>query len=155
MTANDQTQLTRRWRQTLQQGREALAQEYRSNRNARQYLIKHGQLVDSTIRSVWEILGLGQRAALLAVGGYGRGQLFPHSDIDLLLLLPEATSHNLSGVVENFIGVMWDIGLEVGHSVRTINECLSEARQDITVETTLLENRLLAGNITLYHQLNQ
>ena len=55
MTANDQTQLTRRWRQTLQQGREALAQEYRSNRNARQYLIKHGQLVDSTIRSVWEM----------------------------------------------------------------------------------------------------
>lgn len=155
MSTPDQTQQYRRWRQALQQGREALAAEYRETRNARQYLVRHGLLADGIIRSAWEVLGMGQRAALLAVGGYGRGQLFPHSDIDLLLLLPETTSHNLSGFVETFVSAMWDIGLEVGHSVRTISECLSESQLDITVETTLLENRLLAGNITLYHQLNQ
>jgi len=151
---SDRLEHCKRWRQALQQGREALASEYLQQRDARTYLLKHGQLVDSIIRSAWEVLGMGQRAALLAVGGYGRGQLFPHSDIDLLLLLPEATSHSLSSFVEDFIGAMWDIGLEVGHSVRTIQECLCESRQDITVETTLLENRLLAGNPALYHQLN-
>ena len=151
---SDRLEHCKRWRQALQQGREALASEYLQQRDARTYLLKHGQLVDSIIRSAWEVLGMGQRAALLAVGGYGRGQLFPHSDIDLLLLLPEATSHSLSSFVEDFIGAMWDIGLEVGHSVRTIQECLCESRQDITVETTLLENRLLAGIPALYHQLN-
>ena len=154
MSTPDQTQQYRRWRQALQQGREALAAEYRETRNARQYLVQHGLLVDGIIRSAWEVLGMGQRAALVAVGGYGRGQLFPHSDIDLLLLLPAATSDSLSGFVENFIGAMWDIGLDVGHSVRTIDECLQEAAKDITVATTLLENRMLAGNITLFQQMN-
>lgn len=154
MSANDQLALCQRWRQTLQQGRQQLAEQYRDSRDGRQYLIAHSQLVDSVIRSVWDVLGLGQRAALIAVGGYGRGQLFPHSDIDLLLLLPAATTDSLQSFVENFIGVMWDIGLDVGHSVRTVDECLQEADKDITVATTLLENRMLAGNITLHHQLN-
>ncbi|MDC7698236.1 [protein-PII] uridylyltransferase [Vogesella indigofera] len=154
MTATAQQQLCQRWRKTLQDGRATLAARYTADRNGRAYLQAHSALVDGVIRSAWDVLGLGQRAALVAVGGYGRGQLFPHSDIDLLLLLPSATCDSLSSFVEDFIGAMWDIGLDVGHSVRTINECLQEAAKDITVATTLLENRMLAGNITLFHQLN-
>ena len=150
----DQNALCQRLRKTLQEGRARLAAQYHQDRDGRAYLQAHSQLVDGVIRSAWDVLGLGQRAALLAVGGYGRGQLFPYSDIDLLLLLPSATCDSLSGFVEHFIGAMWDIGLDVSHSVRTVNECLQEAAKDITVATTLLENRMLAGNITLYHQLN-
>ncbi|XLM19650.1 nucleotidyltransferase domain-containing protein, partial [Chromobacterium piscinae] len=82
---------------------------------------------------------------LAAVGGYGRGQLFPGSDIDILTLLPDPTPADINDKVTRFIGLMWDIGLEIGHSVRTEDECLREAAVDITIETNLLENRLVAG----------
>jgi [protein-PII] uridylyltransferase len=81
--------------------------------------------------------------------------LFPSSDIDVLVLLPSPTPPELPERVAALIGRMWDIGLEVGHSVRTIEECLQEAAGDITIETNLLENRLIAGAATPYQQLIQ
>jgi len=90
--------------------------------------------------------------ALLAVGGYGRSQLFPHSDIDLLVLLPAAADTGLQQKLETFIGTLWDIGLEVGHSVRTIAECAELSGQDVTVQTSLLEARLLSGNRDLFRR---
>src|SRR6185437_8308876 len=94
--------------------------------------------------------------ALLAVGGYGRGQLFPYSDIDLLVLLPEgkrgadAMDNAIKSRLEHWVRLLWDIGLEVGHSVRTLAECIEEARKDITVQTSLLEARKLAGHHQLF-----
>ena len=85
--------------------------------------------------------------ALVAVGGYGRGELFPHSDVDVLILLPHApTPARARHASSSSIGTLWDIGLELGHSVRTIEECVDDGRNDVTVQTTLLEARLLAGS---------
>ncbi|MDN0084559.1 [protein-PII] uridylyltransferase [Crenobacter sp. SG2305] len=147
--------LTRQWRNQLAERRAALFTSYAKERDAHALLRQHCQLVDQTLRSVWQSLPLGQQAALIAVGGYGRGELFPHSDIDLLILLPEPVPTGLNPTIEQFISLLWDIGLEVGHSVRSLTECISEAEADVTVETTLLENRLLAGNIPLYDELNR
>ena len=83
--------------------------------------------------------------ALLAVGGYGRGELHPHSDVDILILVPRATRRGRTPRIERFVTFLWDIGLEVGHSVRTVDECAEESAADVGVMTTLLEARLLAG----------
>ena len=93
-------------------------------------------------------------AALLAVGGYGRGELFPYSDVDVLVLLPnghDGATDALRGTIEAFITACWDIGLEIGSSVRTIDECLLEARADVTVQTALLESRLLTGSRRMFN----
>ena len=92
-------------------------------------------------------------SALLAVGGYGRGELFPNSDVDLLVLLREAPGPDGVTAIERFVGACWDVGLDIGHSVRTVDECLSEARADITVMTNLLERRLLAGSRSSFARL--
>ncbi|GGY19205.1 [protein-PII] uridylyltransferase [Paludibacterium paludis] len=145
--------LTRNWRATLTAARQRIADEYRADPQPERYLKRHSQTVDQLIESMWSVLGLGQQAALVAVGGFGRGQLFPSSDIDLLVLLPTPTPAGLEDTVSHFISLMWDVGLEVGHSVRTVEQCLSEAGGDITIETNLLESRLVAGNMPLYRML--
>ncbi len=109
-------------------------------------------IVDRHVREVWTSCALPADLALVAVGGYGRGQLFPYSDVDILILLPGAASDDLRVRLEGLIGALWDIGLEVGHSVRTIEECVDLARQDITVQTTLLESRLIAGQRSLFRR---
>ncbi|CAN5504733.1 [protein-PII] uridylyltransferase [soil metagenome] len=88
-------------------------------------------------------------AALVAVGGFGRGELFPHSDVDVLVLLPPGNAlvnDALRSSIEGFIAACWDIGLEIGSSVRTLDECLAESQRDVTVQTALLEARYLAGS---------
>ena len=101
--------------------------------------------VDDTLRRLWARLDFPASMTLAAVGGYGRGELYPASDIDLLILLPRAASATTEAKLEQLIGHFWDIGLEIGHSVRTIQECLDEAAADITIQTALLEARPLAG----------
>lgn len=83
--------------------------------------------------------------SLLAVGGYGRGELHPHSDIDLLILTGSTRLGKLKQGISNFLTLLWDIGLEIGHSVRTPKQCRDEAKRDITVATALMESRTLAG----------
>ena len=93
----------------------------------------------------------------LAVGGYGRGELFPYSDIDVLVLLPvvpSVTGEDLSAPrIEAFISACWDIGLEIGSSVRTVAECAEEAQRDVTVQTALLESRFICGTRTRFDEL--
>ena len=86
--------------------------------------------------------------ALVAVGGYGRGELHPHSDIDLMVLVADDGSTH-TGNLENFLTMLWDLGLQIGHSVRSVQECISQASADITVLTNLIEARLLLGDETL------
>ena len=81
----------------------------------------------------------------MAVGGYGRGELHPQSDIDLLVLLEGKTERNADEAIGRFLTFLWDIGLEAGHSVRTLDDCEAQARSDVTVLTTLMETRLLHG----------
>ena len=107
-------------------------------------------LVDTVLQRLWASLDFPSSLALAAVGGYGRGELYPASDIDLLILLPQEADQPLQDKLERLIGHFWDIGLEIGHSVRTVQECLDEAAKDITVQTALLETRLLSGNAKLF-----
>ena len=109
-------------------------------------------LADDTLRTLWAQAEFGPGFALIAVGGYGRGALFPYSDVDVLLLLPEGSTGASAEAprLETFIGQCWDAGLEIGSSVRTVDECLVEAAKDVTVQTSLLESRIVAGDKKLY-----
>ena len=89
-------------------------------------------------------------AALVAVGGYGRGQLFPHSDVDVLILLPEPADDACAKAIERLLASLWDIGLELAHAVRTLDECAAEMAADATIRTSLLEHRHLAGSRRLH-----
>ena len=108
-------------------------------------------LADETLRALWSDAEFSNQLALVAVGGFGRGELFPYSDVDVLLLLPEGHDSGIDPArLEAFIGHCWDAGLEIGSSVRTLDECLAEAAKDITVQTSLLESRLIVGDKKLY-----
>ncbi|MCW9012834.1 MAG: [protein-PII] uridylyltransferase [Gammaproteobacteria bacterium] len=96
-----------------------------------------------------------QNIALIAVGGYGRGELHPVSDIDLMLLLDQAESAETKSALEQFLMLLWDIKLEIGHSVRTLTECIDEAKADITVATNIMEARLLYGDQQLFEAMKQ
>lgn len=109
-------------------------------------------LVDEALKAIWSETGQSDELALIAVGGYGRGLLYPYSDVDVLILLPDECGDSARSSVEALVGVLWDIGLEIGHSVRTISECQDEAKRDVTVQTTLLESRLVAGNRKQYRR---
>ncbi|CAN7621679.1 [protein-PII] uridylyltransferase [Pseudorhodoferax sp. LjRoot39] len=125
-----------------------------STRNLHGVLQQLGRLADETLCQLWQRASMPASCALLAVGGFGRGELFPHSDVDVLLMLPEDLSpeHDagLKACIEGFIGSCWDAGLEIGSSVRNIRECLAEAEKDVTVQTSLLEARLIAGHSGLF-----
>jgi [protein-PII] uridylyltransferase len=125
-----------------------------STRGIAKLLQKLAREADITLRKLWEAAAFPEEFALVAVGGYGRGELFPHSDVDVLVLMPDGTSadHNqeLKQRVESFIGNCWDAGLEIGSSVRTVAECVAQAAADVTVQTSLLESRAIAGNAKLH-----
>jgi [protein-PII] uridylyltransferase len=143
------------WKGRLAAEREHLQARFEASPSPSILLSKLCALVDRQVREVWSACGLPRELALLAVGGYGRGELYPYSDVDILVLLPHTPDAALERVLERLIGVLWDIGLEVGHSMRTIEDCLAMAEQDITVQTTLLEARLLAGNRDLFRSFVQ
>lgn len=102
--------------------------------------------IDELIRRAWHHVGPGDCAhALLAVGGYGRGELHPYSDVDICIVLGATLDDATRGQIERLITFLWDIGLEVGHSVRTVDECATAAGSDITIMTNLMEARLVEG----------
>ena len=142
----------------------ALRQRYREDKSAvlaeiaalgphsraiRGLLRRLSRCTDSVLQALWQGAGFDPEMALVAAGGYGRDELFPYSDVDVLVLVHEGVQleqdEALRTRIESFIGACWDIGLEIGSSVRSRSECLAEAAQDITVQTSLLENRLVAG----------
>ncbi|MDR3352501.1 MAG: [protein-PII] uridylyltransferase [Zoogloeaceae bacterium] len=142
-------------RERLKTGRQELARQYEATGEAAYYLKQHVRLVDTALEELWRCFSPGPQAALVAVGGFGRGELYPGSDVDLLLLLPGAPEGEVAQRLEQLVGAFWDIGLEIGHSVRTVADCLAQAKEDITVETNLLENRFLVGDATLHQELVQ
>ena len=117
--------------------------------------------VDGVLAAAWVEAGLDRaapQAALVAVGGYGRGELFPHSDVDVLVLLPEDgaaadAAQATREALERFVTLCWDIGLEIGSSVRTVAESVDEASRDVTVQTAMLESRRVTGGRRLFNQL--
>ena len=137
-------------RESLAQGGAALRAAYEAHPRTATVLKGRARLVDEAIVRLWQICGMPADAALVAVGGYGRGELFPCSDVDLLILLPAPVAGDLQARLSTLVGALWDVGLEIGHSVRTVEECLDAAAQDITVQTNLLEARLLTGDAPLF-----
>lgn len=111
--------------------------------------------VDVALIELWHALELPKNLSLIAVGGYGRGELFPYSDVDVLILLPQTPDEALSVKLELLVQHFWDLGLEFGHSIRTIDECLEESKADISVQTSLLEARLIIGNRHLFRTLRE
>jgi [protein-PII] uridylyltransferase len=106
--------------------------------------------VDRTLARLARSQGLARRVAIVAVGGYGRGELFPHSDVDVLLVIPEDASADELASIERLIGMLWDLGLQVGHSVRTAAQCRDDAAADVTVLTSMIESRCIAGPNALF-----
>ena len=139
-------------RRRVETGRAALRAAYEAKPLTTRLLHGHAALIDSVIVSLWKFCGMPENAALVAVGGYGRGELFPYSDVDLLILLPEPSNDGLEAKLSILVGALWDLGLAIGHSVRTVDECLEAARANITVQTNLLESRLLTGDENLFQQ---
>lgn len=140
-------------RSRFRQGKVELIERFRAARPtasaATQQVRALARHVDATLIDLWQHAMMPPGAALLAVGGYGRAELYPHSDVDVLVLLPPGQRHQLDALrsaIEGFITACWDIGLEIGSSVRTVDECLEEAERDVTVQTALLESRFLCGS---------
>ncbi len=133
-------------RNRLSTGQAELVARWRETRDSRALLHERTVLVDAVLADLWASHSLPDTYALAAVGGYGRGELYPASDIDLLILLPDHADRSADPHLEQFVTALWDIGLDIGHSVRSQTECMEEAERDITVKTALLESRLLAGS---------
>ena len=121
-------------------------------------------LIDSLLKVIFKnsyFHSLGNKHyqfTLIAVGGYGRGELSPHSDLDILFLLPNKLRKNdtkkIENVIELILYILWDLGYTVGHSTRTIDDCIEKSRSDLTISTSLLEKRFVAGNNDIYDLLN-
>jgi [protein-PII] uridylyltransferase len=111
------------------------------------------QSVDAVLTTAWHAAGLPDNTALVGVGGYGRGELFPYSDVDLLILLEQSPDAATTAKLEELVQLLWDLGLEIGHSIRTVDECLTESAADITVQTSLLEARIICGDDQLFAEL--
>ncbi|MDB6092320.1 MAG: glnD, partial [Gammaproteobacteria bacterium] len=143
------------YRELLRHAHEELKGRFLAEEPVEGLVHARAALVDVVLREVWRAQSVADTAswALVAVGGYGRGELHPCSDIDILLLVPQPPDPQGRGVVERLVTFLWDIGLEVGHSVRTVEECAQESAANVSVMTTLIEARLLAGNEALVAQM--
>ncbi len=142
------------WRRRKGALLETLGAQGRSTRGVHQLLHGLAREADATLQALWAAGGFPDSFALVAVGGFGRGELYPQSDVDVLLLMPDGTAVDgdepLRARIEAFIGHCWDVGLEIGSSVRTLGDCIAQAQGDVTVQTSLLESRLVAGHEGLY-----
>lgn len=130
-----------------------LASLFSSGTDITQLVHARAWVAEQLVLALWQALfGEDAPLALCAVGGFGRGELHPHSDLDVLILHagPAPLSEGEEASVRDFIQVLWDIGLSPGHSVRTVNECVDQAKDDVTVMTNLMEHRCVAGDAVLY-----
>lgn len=116
--------------------------------SVRRLVSARADFVDFILQDIWQLSGLAQEPdiSLLAVGGYGRGELHPESDIDLLLLSKKSMKPATQEKVSHFLTTLWDLKFDVGHAVRTIKEAIEIGKDDITIATNLMERRLICGN---------
>jgi [protein-PII] uridylyltransferase len=141
------------FRAALNHAYSEMSERFWAGRSATELVYMQARLIDEILRHAWRqhFSDSDKNIALVAVGGYGRGELHPHSDIDLLILLRKNPKPYKDAIVA-FTTFLWDIGLEVGHSVRTLKECVNEAKHDITIATNMQEARLLCGPEDLFEE---
>ncbi|SAL03990.1 PII uridylyl-transferase [Caballeronia calidae] len=134
----------------------ALIERFQAASNVEPLMHALARATDDALKGAWSACDMPDDAALVAVGGYGRGELAPYSDVDILVLLPDVSPQTedaeLNGRVERFIGMAWDLGLDIGSSVRSVEQCIAEAGNDITVQTSLLEARRICGDTQLFQR---
>ncbi|WP_338848590.1 [protein-PII] uridylyltransferase [Massilia sp. W12] len=151
----DCASLTSTLREQIKADRKAVIAAFEQDGKPEKLLRHLRQNVDAVLQQLWQACALPPELALVGVGGYGRGELFPYSDVDLLILLPAPPDAALTEKLEALVQSLWDLGLDIGHSIRTPQECITEAAADITVQTSLLEARLVCGNAALLQAMQQ
>jgi [protein-PII] uridylyltransferase len=152
-------------KQALADGREVIRRRLEANATGADVVKAQSWLIDQLVRVLHDVTvthvrpnpkpGPGDRLGIVAVGGYGRGELAPFSDIDLLFLLPPRAGKWPPQVVEFLLYLLWDTGLKIGHATRSVPDCLKQATTDLTIRTALLEARYLWGEQTLFLELKQ
>jgi [protein-PII] uridylyltransferase len=151
--------LKRSARSYLQKGRELLFEKHRAGAGGMEIVLAYSTMMDHLIRYLYgavtsEVVsaanGQNHRCAVIAQGGYGRGELNPYSDIDLLFLYSWKVSPFVQGVTQKLLYALWDAGLEVGHATRSITDSIRLADTDFKVKTALLDCRFLCGDYSLY-----
>ncbi|OWT65498.1 [protein-PII] uridylyltransferase [Candidimonas nitroreducens] len=140
-------------RENLQRKRREAIDQFRIHLRPELLLTALRRATDQAVREAIKLHPLPAHASLVAVGGYGRGELYPYSDVDVLILLRDPPGQADTRLLEALVAALWDLGLDLGHSVRTIEDCRREAAGDITVETALMEARWLAGSKELLQAL--
>ena len=141
-------QLIQTLKSALTEADACLAKKFHAAEDVNQLVKARAWVVDQLILHAWDnLIPAGEKISLVAVGGFGRGELHPHSDVDLLVLLQESPpGEELRSAIEAFVTLLWDAGFYLGHSVRTVDACVSEAKKDIATATSLMESRLLSGD---------
>jgi len=148
-------QLIRILKQALGQADACLAEKFHRKEDVNQLVKARGWVVDQLILCAWNsLIPAGEDIALVAVGGFGRGELHPHSDVDLLILLGDLPPPDkLRNAIEAFVTLLWDAGFYLGHSVRTVEACVTEAKKNISTATNLMESRLLSGGTKMMQEM--
>ncbi|HAU06685.1 MAG TPA: [protein-PII] uridylyltransferase [Gammaproteobacteria bacterium] len=148
---------SRDYKLALEKGQSYLSEQFhRDDKNILPLLQQRSHFIDEILITTWKDYCLDKvECCLIAIGGYGRHTLHPYSDIDLLLLVDDTLSAEPPEALSSFLTTLWDTGLDIGYSVRTISECIQCAKNDTTIATTLLETRLLCGDTALYQALQQ
>ena len=131
-----------------------LEQRFDSQANIYEIISLNTCLVDALLKNIWNTFDIpNDTAALVAIGGYGRRELFPESDIDIMIVLKDENNEISKSKIESFLTFLWDINLHIAQSVRSLNDCVIESKNDITVITSLMEHYYLAGDKNLYKQI--
>ncbi|MDH3645330.1 MAG: [protein-PII] uridylyltransferase [Gammaproteobacteria bacterium] len=142
--AETQPELLQTFRDTIADGDQALKNRFHDGEKIESLVTDRARLIDAVLIHAWQRAGpQADDIELVAVGGYGRGELHPGSDIDIMILLPDSHDNRWHAGIEQFLTFLWDIGLEIGHSVRTIADCVHESAANISVATSLMESRCL------------
>ena len=143
-------------KQYLQQGQDTITAAFNRRISIRHLIRARSHHVDQLMVALWQSFQVDdEHSAMVAVGGYGRHELHPGSDIDLLFLIDENNIDATLNSLQPLITLLWDIGLKIGHSVRTIEECFQQANEDITIATNLIESRLITGQPLLFNDMRQ
>lgn len=152
------TPLFKAFKETLKTAEAELAARFEQGTPVTTLVQQRAWLVDQLLTQCWQLHlppETQQQATLVAVGGYGRSELHPCSDIDIMVLLHEQNNEVICQYIERLLTMLWDIGMEVGSSVRTVNECIHHGSEEITIATNLMEARRITGNEALFEQMRE
>lgn len=145
------------FKDAIRSNNDQLQKQFNPDQSVLELLKQKSLFIDNILTACWQHF-LGDDAAVLslvATGGYGRNELFPHSDIDIVILLDRHENSTMQEKLSGFYNFLWDIGLKPGQTVRTVQECMEQASQEQTILTSLMEMRLIDGSFQLYEQLRQ